>query len=346
MFLAVPLKSLPRQVARAATRCYTLPLRSISSGVPPLWQAQAGFHTSPPRSFSKPRNPDPRENPSYKAKPPSDVNVGRKQFADFDLKGRVFVVTGAARGLGLTLAEALVEAGGKVYCLDIFPEPDESFAEAQRRVISEWGGSLEYRQQDVTDPDSLNAQFDSIASTHQQLDGVISCAGIQQITPALDYTLEDMTRMMKVNYSGTFLTAQAAARQMFKYRCAGSVVLIASVSGSVANRGLLSPAYNSSKAAVVQLARSLAMEWSPTSKDDGTGGIRVNCISPGNILTPMVRRNFEEVPGLREEWESANMLGRLAETHEFKGAALFLLSSASSFMTGSNLIMDGGLRAW
>lgn len=226
------------------------------------------------------------------------------------------------------------------------PEPDEGFAEARRRVVPEWGGSLEYRQQDITEPESLNALFDTIAGTHGRLDGVIANAGIQQITPAIDYTLEDMGRMMRVNYAGTFLTAQAAARQMFRHRCAGSVVLVASVSGTVANRGLLSAAYNSSKAAVVQLARSLAMEWSPANRKDGTGGIRVNCISPGNILTPMVRRNFDEVPGLREEWEAANMLGRLAETHEFKGAALFLLSSASSFMTGGELIMDGGLRAW
>lgn len=197
----------------------------------------------------------------------------------------------------------------------------------------------------MTDAKGLDAQIASIAAKHQRLDGVIACAGVQQITPAIDYTLEDINKMMAVNYTGVFLTAQSAARQMFRYKCRGSIVLIASISGSIANRGLLSPVYNSSKAAVVQLARSLAMEWSPT-RADGTGGIRVNCISPGNILTPMVRRNFEEVPGLRETWEAANMMGRLAETHEFKGAALFLLGNASTFMTGSNLVMDGGLSAW
>ncbi|KAI0109961.1 hypothetical protein F4814DRAFT_450923 [Daldinia grandis] len=111
------------------------------------------------------------------------------------------------------------------------------------------------------------------------------------------------------------------------------------------NKGLLSSVYNSSKAALIQLARNLSMEWSPI-KGDGTGGIRVSCLSPGHILTPMVLKNFEEVPSLKERWRGENMMGRLAETTEFKGAALFLLSNASSFMTGSNLVIDGGHTSW
>ncbi|KAM0335089.1 hypothetical protein ACHAQA_000123 [Verticillium albo-atrum] len=206
-------------------------------------------------------------------------------------------------------------------------------------------GSMTYRQQDVVDTEGLDRQIASIAEEHQRLDGVIAAAGIQQITPAAEYTIGDLNKIMAVNYAGVFMTATAAARQMFKYKCHGSMVFIASMSGSVANKGLISPAYNSSKAAVLQLARNLAMEWSPT-RQNGTGGIRVNCISPGHIMTPMVLKNFEEVPGLKEKWESENMMGRLAETREFKGAALFLLSNASSFMTGSNLVMDGGHTAW
>lgn len=96
---------------------------------------------------------------------------------------------------------------------------------------------------------------------------------------------------------------------------------------------------------LLQLGRSLAMEWGRIN-DDGSGGIRVNVLSPGNIVTPMVQKNFEEVPGLREMWEKENMLGRLAEPAEFKSAALFLLSNASSFMTGGNLVIDGGYTAW
>ncbi len=87
------------------------------------------------------------------------------------------------------------------------------------------------------------------------------------------------------------------------------------------------------------------MEWGRV-KEDGTGGIRVNCLSPGNILTPMVEKNFEDEPHLKKEWEEGNMLGRIADPAEFKGAVLFMLSNASSFMTGSNLVIDGGYTAW
>lgn len=231
-----------------------------------------------------------------------------------------------------------------VYCFDRMEQPHEDYGEAMRRA-DKWGGTLNYRQQDVVDVAGLDAAIAEIAAKHQRLDGVVAAAGIQQLTPALEYTAADVARMLEINYTGVMMTATAAARQMFRYKCRGSICLIASMSGLVANKGLLSPVYNSSKAAVLQLARCLAMEWSPV-RPDGAGGIRVNCISPGHIVTPMVQKNFEEVPGLRKTWEAENMMGRLAETTEFKGAALFLLSNASSFMTGNNLVMDGGHTAW
>ncbi|RFU73686.1 short-chain dehydrogenase [Trichoderma arundinaceum] len=276
---------------------------------------------------------------------PRETEFGNKRFADFDLAGNTFVVTGGARGLGLALAEALVEAGGKVYCLDRLPEPDEQWQRAQQRVVPEWGGSLEYRQVDVNNTAELNKLMGDIAAENSGIHGVIAAAGIQQLTPAIDYSAEDIEKMMKTNYTAAFMTAQAAARMMFKYKCRGSICFVASMSGSVANKGLLSSAYNSSKAALVQLARNLAMEWSAV-KENNEGGIRVNCLSPGHIITPMVLKNFEEVPGLRETWSRENMLGRLAEPSEFKGAALFLMSNASTFMTGSNLVIDGGHTAW
>ncbi|KAL1872470.1 hypothetical protein VTK73DRAFT_1467 [Phialemonium thermophilum] len=324
--------STPRRAA-AMLSTSAAPSSSLSQKKPATQQpTRAMSHSSGGSTPQKPMNPDPSQNPAHSLAPSGDPNVGRKRFADFDLAGKVFIVTGGARGLGLALAEGLVEAGGKVYCLDRAPEPDEYWEEAQSRVVPEWGGSLHYMQQDVADKQHLEEVVARIADEHGRLDGAIAAAGVQQVTPALEYREEDVERMLHINFTGVLMTAQAVARQMFKYKNHGSICFIASMSGQIANKGLLSPVYNSSKAAVIQLARNLAMEWTPI-RPDGTGGIRVNCISPGHIETPMVKKNFEEVPGLREKWESENMMGRLATPSEFKGAALLLLSNASSFMT-------------
>jgi NAD(P)-dependent dehydrogenase (short-subunit alcohol dehydrogenase family) len=152
-----------------------------------------------------------------------------------------------------------------------------------------------------------------------------TAAAIQQVTPALDFAKEDIAKMLDVNYTGVFLTARECARQMMKYKIEGSICLIASMSGTIANRGFLAPVYNSSKAAVVQLARNLAMEWG-RKNEDGSGGIRVNSLSPGHIVTPMVQANFDAGEANREEWENNSMLGRLSQPEEYKAAGLFMLS--------------------
>lgn len=208
------------------------------------------------------------------------------------------------------------------------------------------------------------------------MDGLIAAAGIQQETPALEYTAKDVDLMMSINVTGVFMTAQAVAKQMVKFGNGGSIVLIASMSGTIANRvcisdlqlqsllttwkGLICPAYNASKSAVLQLARNLASEW-------GEHNIRVNTISPGYIVTAMVEELFKKFPERRTEWPKQNMLNRLSSPEEYRGAAVFLVSDASSFMTGmwisaclyefvrqrtniflvgSDLRMDGGHAAW
>ena len=185
--------------------------------------------------------------------------------------------------------------------------------------------------------------------------------------------------MLAINYTGVYLSAVACAKQMIKYKTPGAMCLIGSMSGLIANKGFTSSVYNSSKAAVIQLGRSLAMEWGVIKDfedvdDDSVAanlpdvlvrkrGIRVNVLCPGNIMTPvrllsphpwqalltsnqMVKKNFEDDPELRGIWEKNNMMGRISEREEYRGAALFMLSDASSFMTGSHLIVDGGYTAW
>ncbi|KAI9042615.1 putative short chain dehydrogenase [Aspergillus affinis] len=289
----------------------------------------------------------------------------KTRMPEFSLAGKVVCVSGAARGLGLTQAEALLEAGAKVYALDRLEEPvsvtptyqpdgesprqldlcnppvkeSPEFYEIQKRAREDLGTELNYRRIDVRDTELLNSVVESIADTESRLDGLVAAAGIQQETPALEYTSKDANTMFEVNVTGVFMTAQAVAKQMIRFGNGGSIALIASMSGTVANRGLICPAYNASKAAVLQLSRNLAMEWGPYN-------IRVNTISPGYIVTAMVEKLFIEYPERRDQWPKENMLGRLSTPNEYRGAAVFLLSDASTFMTGSDLRMDGGHAAW
>jgi NAD(P)-dependent dehydrogenase (short-subunit alcohol dehydrogenase family) len=174
---------------------------------------------------------------------------------EFSLRDRVIVVSGAARGLGLCQAEALLEAGAVVHALDRLPEPgaDSDFARIAERARTELAssassnsqrageGRLHYHRVDVRDQEALGKIVGGIAEREGRLDGLIAAAGIQQETPALEYTAEDCDKMMGVNVTGVFMTAQAVAREMIRRKQKGSLVLIASMSGTVANRGLICP---------------------------------------------------------------------------------------------------------
>jgi len=261
---------------------------------------------------------------------------------EFSLKGKVIIVSGGAQGLGLVQAEALAEAGATVHILDRQPEPDadSKYQKIAKKVKEEFGTSLTYHQVDVrTGVDKLNEIAEEIATKHGRIDGLLAAAGIQQETPALEYTAADADRMLGVNVTGCLMTAQAVARQMIKNKWTGSIVMIASMSGTIANKGLICSVYNASKAGVIQLGRNLAAEW-------GQHGIRVNTISPGYIVTEMVEKLFEQYPERKTEWPTHNMLNRLSMPEDYRGAAVFLLSDASTFMTGSDLRIDGGHAAW
>ncbi|KAI9660314.1 MAG: hypothetical protein M1821_009664 [Bathelium mastoideum] len=278
------------------------------------------------------------------------------RLPEFSLQDKVILVSGAARGLGLVQAEALLEAGATVHALDRLPEPSPTFHKVAKRATEELGTSLQYHQTDVRDVPNLNKIVEAIGEQHGRLDGLIAAAGVQQEIPAIEYPADEINNILTINVTGVFMTAQAAARQMIKYGRGGSICLIGSMSGTIANRGLICPAYNSSKAAVLQLARNLASEWgnlpptpassaSPSSSPNHQS-IRVNSLSPGYILTDMVDALFEQYPERRRDWPQQNMLGRLSKPEEYRGAAVFLMSDASSFLTGADLRMDGGHAAW
>lgn len=159
-----------------------------------------------------------------------------RRLPEFSLTDKVVLVSGAARGLGLTQAEALLEAGATVYALDRLPEPSPDFYRVQKRAAGELGTTFYYRQIDVRDVEGLNKVIADIGDAHRRMDGLIAAAGIQQETTALEYTAKDANMMFEINVTGVFMTAQAVAKQMIKFGSGGSIAMIASMSAHVANR--------------------------------------------------------------------------------------------------------------
>ncbi|KAG8167799.1 hypothetical protein KVR01_003488 [Diaporthe batatas] len=276
---------------------------------------------------------------------PADVPESRitpanvSHTALFSLSGKTIAITGGGRGVGITLAAAVLEAGGNVACLDILETPAADEWAAIEKTAKTSGLKLSYRRVDITDEENLSNILDEVEREGREAGapfyGAIACAGIQQKTPAVDYPKSDFERMMSVNVTGTFLTAKHTARILIKNGVKGSIVMIASMSGEIANRGLSCSAYNTSKAAVQQLCRSVAQEW-------GQYGIRVNTLSPGYIRTAMTDALLATNPELEKIWMAGALLGRLGAPEDFKAPAVFLLSQGSCFMTGADLRVDGG----
>ena len=159
-----------------------------------------------------------------------------KRMPEFNLTDKVVLVSGAARGLGLTQAEALLEAGATVYALDRLPEPSPDFYRVQKRAAEELGTTFYYRRIDVRNVEALHKIVEDIGETHGRMDGLIAAAGIQQETPALEYSAKDANMMFEINITGVFMTAQAVAKQMIKFGNGGSIAMIASMSATIANR--------------------------------------------------------------------------------------------------------------
>jgi len=265
-----------------------------------------------------------------------------KIFEEFSLDGRVAVVSGANRGLGLEMALALCEAGSKaVYCVDLPKVPSTEW-EATRGFVEKLGNGsrLEYVSADVRDQPNLWAKVEQMADREGRMDVCIAAAGVLKAhQDCLNYPPEEFREVIDINTTGVLFTAQAAGRQMVKYKRPGSIILIASMSGSITNRDHAWVSYNTSKSAVLQMARSMACELGPL-------GIRVNTLSPGHIYTNMTAAYLDEQPHLLEKWSSMNPMGRLGRPDELRGVIAWLASDASSFCTGSDILVSGGHHSW
>lgn len=250
---------------------------------------------------------------------------------EFSLDDRVTIVTGAASGLGRAIAVGVAQAGATVELIDIQTEALRSLTEQLQ--LDGW--AVGSHACDVSDPESVKDMVAQVLRVHSRIDALIHVAGIGARHRAEDYPLELWHQVLEVNLTGAFLCCQEVGRIMLA-QGRGAIVTVASVAGIVGWRG--SVGYQVSKAGVGQLTRSLGVEWARR-------GVRVNSIAPGSFDTPGVRAEAAVEPD--HPWFNADIypMGRVAQPDEIVGAAIFLASDASSYMTGQLLVIDGGFTA-
>ncbi len=248
----------------------------------------------------------------------------------FDLTGRVALVTGAGRGIGLEIARTLARAGADV----VVAEFDAAAGEAAAKELGERAFSVPV---DVRDPDSVQTMTEAVYERVEAVDILVNNAGIARNTPAEETSDDEWLNVMQVNLNGVFWCCRAVGKKMLG-RGQGTIVNIASMSGLIVNKPQPQAAYNASKAGVILLTKSLAAEWA-------SRGVRVNSVSPGYIGTEMTKLGLTNETW-KKTWLELTPLGRVGEPADVAHAVLYLASDAAKFATGTNLVIDGGYTSW
>jgi len=255
-----------------------------------------------------------------------------RETPTFRLDGMTAVVTGAANGIGAGIAVGLAEFGADVGCIDVAAERVQQTVDA----IRAHGRRALALPADVTDPGSLDAAVEQVEGELGPLRLAVNCAGVHSDAPAEEMERDAWQRLVDVNLTGVFQSCQAEGRAMLR-NGGGSIVNIASISATIANRGLNQAHYNATKAAILHLSRSLALEWADR-------GIRVNALSPGYVRTGLARA--ARPTRTLDQYLDDIPMKRIADPAEMVGPTVFLLSAAGSYCTASELVVDGGAIAW
>jgi len=249
----------------------------------------------------------------------------------FDLSGKVAIVTGAAQGLGESIAGALAHHGATTVLVDLEREAVEAAASRMRSEDS--GLSLSAAVCDVRDRRQVSACVAAVHDSHGRVDTLVNNAGIHRRVDPLDYVQEDIDAIFAVNLMGCFHMSGAVGALMVN-QGSGSIINVSALGGGLAGLGRSGSAYGMSKGGIVALTRDLAAEWGPY-------GVRVNALAPGWIRTPMTRA-LQDDPVKAARVLQRVPLGRWGEADDVAGAALFLASDASGYISGHTIPVDGG----
>ncbi|KAK8061372.1 hypothetical protein PG994_007738 [Apiospora phragmitis] len=327
-----------RSVAAVPIRTSTPAYKSVT--------AAASFHTTRALSDSSNNNNNNKKNPlaagSF-ARTDENITVEypeERTLGSFSLEGKTGVVTGGARGLGLVMGQGMVISGANLAIVDMnsavadrwhCPYLEEE-AERQAALLVEM-----YRKENPVPPECPSVQgcIDGIIAEHGKIDNLVTSAGFTENYEAINYPIDRMRKLWNVNVDGTYLFAISVAKHLMERKATGSMVFIGSMSGSIVNVPQPQAPYNAAKAAVRHMAASLAVEWAHA-------GIRVNCISPGYMLTALTEKILDDNPELKRQWTSLIPQGKMGQPVDLMGPVTFLLSDASQYVTGADLRVDGG----
>ncbi|WP_067933383.1 SDR family NAD(P)-dependent oxidoreductase [Alicyclobacillus kakegawensis] len=248
----------------------------------------------------------------------------------FSLDGKTALITGGARGLGKEIATALAQMGSRIVLADV----DAKLVEEAASEIASMGVKALGLRMDVTNESEVQHAIRQCEEMFGALDVVVNNAGIVDRVGIEDMSLERWNRLMSINLTGVFLVSKHSARSMITHGVSGSIINMASMSGMIVNVPMEQAAYNTSKAAVIMLTKSCAMEWAEY-------GIRVNAIAPGYMKTDMTGPDFEP-GGVYHHLLEQIPMRRLGLPRELGGLAVWLASEASSYVTGATIPIDGG----